>query len=407
MCTPRSAAVVFGALVGVALGLVVPVASARATPSAEALIDPGAGWTLVDEQPGAQESLIRTYQSDAAFLLLTAIPVTTPPGVRSTFEFFTSMEGFEAVPEGSLDLAAWAVEPGTQLDNGVSAELTFAARDFIFIFAAQTDGSVDPVALLRDLAQRQVSAAGGPAAAEIATPERSADESQLVAMLPAAPPDGYDLSMGSTATGSDELTAEDDVNIEVAQFLNDNSVTATRVWASTELAGAVSITRFPYDIFAAAAVHEATHGEGAVVISDDALPDAPDVVTFRDGSEGGDQIGSAFRRGDLFVLVLTQRTADVPDETALALATDLSRLTIDALPAGGTTPYEFPSAPSKVLVVALTAAIVAAAACGSALIARLRARRVRRKWEGGELPSPEVGDSLRWGTAIALDDEAQ
>ena len=191
VCTPRSAAVVFGALVGVALGLVVPVASARATPSAEALIDPGAGWTLVDEQPGAQESLIRTYQSDAAFLLLTAIPVTTPPGVRSTFEFFTSMEGFEAVPEGSLDLAAWAVEPGTQLDNGVSAELTFAARDYIFIFAAQTDGSVDPVALLRGLAQRQVSAAGGPAAAEIATPERSADESQLVAMLPAAPPDGY------------------------------------------------------------------------------------------------------------------------------------------------------------------------------------------------------------------------
>ena len=108
----------------------------------------------------------------------------------------------------------------------------------------------------------------------------------------------------------------------------------------------------------------------------------------------------------MFVIVLTQYTGDVPEETAAALAADLTRLTANQLPAGRTAPYEFPSAPSKLLGLAFTAAIVTAAACGSALIARLRARQVRRQWVGGELPPPEVVDRAHAGSAIALDDDA-
>ena len=145
--------------------------------------------------------------------------------------------------------------PGSRLDNGSSAELTFAACDYLFIFAAETGGAVDPLPLLRELAQRQVAAVGGPAADETETVERTEAKSELVVMLPAQPPDGYGLSLGATVTGADELTVADDVNIQVADFLNAHSATAARLWAGTQLAGAVSITRFPYEIFAAAGVH--------------------------------------------------------------------------------------------------------------------------------------------------------
>jgi hypothetical protein len=403
---PRSAAVVFGTLIGATLGFTLSAAGALATPTADVMIDPGPGWTLVAEQPGDLDSLVRTYQGDAGILALTAIPVTTPPGVRTMFDFLSDMHGPNGVPEDSLDLAEWTVAAGSQLDNGSSAELTFAARDYLFIFAAETGGAVDPLPLLRELAQRQVAAVGGPAAAETETAEHTEAESELVAMLPTEPPDGYGLSIGATITGSDELTAADDVDLRVAEFLNDHSTTAARLWASTTLAAAVSITRYPYEIFAAASVHEATRGDDREVISEDALPDVPDVVAYRGVGDSAGQIGTSFRRGDVFVIVLTQYTGDVSEETAGALAADLTRLTAEGLPAGGTTPYEFPSAPSKLLGLAFTAAIVTAAACGSALIARLRARTVRRQWVGGELPPPETGDPAHAGTAIALDEDA-
>ncbi len=55
----------------------------------------------------------------------------------------------------------------------------------------------------------------------------------------------------------------------------------------------------------------------------------------------------------------------------------------------------------------LSAAIVTAAAAGSAAVARLRARRVRRRWTGGALPAPVVVDNSGCGTAIALDADAE
>ena len=210
-----------------------------------------------------------------------------------------------------------------------------------------------------------------------------------------------------TAAGDDELSAEDDVDVGVVDFLNANSVTATRVWSTDDgqLLGAVSITRFPYDIFAAASVHEITGGDREL-ISKDALNDVDDVVAYRGVGAASNQVGTAFRRGDVFVIVLTQYSGDVPEETAAALAADLTRATAKGLPAGRTAPYEFPSTPSKLLGLVLTAALVTAAACGSALIARLRARRVRRQWAGGELPPPEVRDAAHTGAAIALDHDA-
>ncbi len=97
----------------------------------------------------------------------------------------------------------------------------------------------------------------------------------------------------------------------------------------------------------------------------------------------------------------------VPAERAAALAADLTRLTASGLPSGGTGAYKFPSTRSKLFGLALSAALVTAAAGGSMAIARLRARRVRRSWEGGALPPPvPVTASASMGTAISLDHDA-
>jgi hypothetical protein len=88
--TPRQAAVVFGTLIGAVLTLIVPGASVAAS-TADVLIDPGPGWTLVSEQPGNNDSLVRGYKGAAGGLVLIAFPVTTPPGIRSTFDLLVSM----------------------------------------------------------------------------------------------------------------------------------------------------------------------------------------------------------------------------------------------------------------------------------------------------------------------------
>ena len=107
------------------------------------------------------------------------------------------------------------------------------------------------------------------------------------------------------------------------------------------------------------------------------------------------------------MLVLTNHAESVPAERAAALAADMTRLTAGNLPAGDTEPYHFPDTFSKFTGLGLTAVIVTAAAGGSAAVARLRARRVRRRWAGGTLPAPVAVDGPAHGTAIALDPDAK
>jgi hypothetical protein len=170
----------------------------------------------------------------------------------------------------------------------------------------------------------------------------------------------------------------------------------------------VSITKYPYDIFAAAAVGEAAHPAAADVVSTDALDDVPNVVAYTGRGAASDQIGTAFRRGDVFVIVLVRHLDDVPVERAAALAADLTRLTASGLPSGGTGPYQFPGTPSKLLGLALSALLVSAAAGGSTGVARFRARRVSKRWSGSPLPPPDPGmQGARTGEATPLDLDAR
>ena len=83
----------------------------------------------------------------------------------------------------------------------------------------------------------------------------------MVALLPAQPPAVYGLTSSATVAGPDELKGSEGVDAAVVDFLNKNAPTAARVWSNDtgDLLGAVSITKYPYDIFAAAALGEAAH----------------------------------------------------------------------------------------------------------------------------------------------------
>ena len=412
MRAARSAAIVCGVILLLSVsGSSAGVLAAPAV-SDVLLSDVGPGFTLVSEKSGTLDSLTRSFESAHEHLDLQAIPVTDPPGVRQVFQIFSSSNAsFAVVPEPTLALAAWFVPAGLKLGDGF-ASLIFAAHDFVFIFTLGIDtaSDVDPVSFVRGLADRQLAVDGGLAPVDEPTGgERTAVDDAVVALLPTQPPVEYGMTSSATVIGSDELKGTDDVQIEVADFLNKHARTATRVWGNDtgDLVAAVSVTKFPYDIFAAAGLDAASHRPASNVVSTDALDDVPNVVSSTGRAEASDQVGTAFRRGDVFVLVLVTHGDGVPVERAEALAAELTRLTASNLPAGGTGPYEFPGTPSKLLGLALSAALVTGAAGGSTAVARLRARRVSKRWSGSPLPAPEpVVQGARKGTAIPLDLDA-
>ena len=391
--------------------------SAAATPATPAIGDVllsavGPDFTLVGEKSGLLESLTRTFESNHAHLVLDGFPVTNPPGVRQMFQVFSGDNtNFDVIDEPSLELAAWFVPTGFELGNGF-ASLIFAARDHLFIFTLTTDpaSAIEPVSFVLGLAGQQITAAGGPPPPVENGGELTEADKQVVALLPAAAPTGYGLTTSATVTGSDELQATGGVQREVVDFLNEHSTTSARVWSDDtgQLLGAVSVTRYPYDIFAAAALGETARSTSADVVSTDALGDVPNVVSYTGRGQAADQVGAAFRRGDMFVLVLVTHSGTVPVEQATALAADLTRVTASGLRSGDSDAYEFPDTPSKLIGLGLSAAVVTAIAGGSTAVARLRARRVRRQWMGGDLPSavPAV-DGVDERLAIALDRDAR
>jgi hypothetical protein len=404
----------FVVLIGVTWGVVGLSASASASPDAGdvLLLDVGPGFTLVNETTSTlgAESLARRFEHENAILDLTVVPVTTPPGVRSVFGIFSAQgAGLELVPEPALELAGWLVTTGSQVGANGDATFVFASRDHVFVFAMFTDetAGIDAPAFVRQLAERQIEVAGGPPAPVDTSRDRSGDD-ELVALLQVDPPPEYGLTTAATVVGSDELP-DAELQSTVVDFLNKNSATAMRLWSDTagELGAAVSVTRYPYDIFAAAALGTVIDSDDKVIRSTDALRDLPDVVFYTEPGTNVDQIGTAFRRGDFFVQVLTDRAESVPAERAAALAADMTRLVAAGLPSGDTAPYHFPGNRSKLVGLGLSAAIVTAAAGGSAAVARLRARRVRRRWTGGALPAPVAIDGSSSGAAIALDADAK
>lgn len=368
------------------------------------LTDLGDGFELVEETNPASEAITRTFNGPAGWAFLAATEVGGPEGIGTAFAAFTSVQGQEFPPEPALDLAAWMVDPGEQPGADGITTLHFAGRNHLFMFAlALTDASpTEATEATIALAREQVERDGGPPL-EFVPVKHTADDTELLPYLLERPPDGFGLDgVALTLAGPDDVSNIAEGGSDVAGFLNDRAKTVVRAWGSDQLGVGLGITQYPYDIFAGVGLTNAGDHE-RVAVDPAALAALPDAVVFREPEDS--TVGVAFRRGDILVTVLaTYVTADA-EATATELAIATANEVAARLPAGGTSPYEFPPPLSKLAGLAFTAGLVVVAVAGSRIVARLRARRIRKRWKtdtsSAALPAPAPD-----GTAVPLDADA-
>ena len=368
------------------------------------LDDVGAGFVLTDESSENGGALTRTFEGPSGTVQITGFSVTTPPGVAQLFEATPVIDGFEFVDEPSLELARWMVTDGTSPGDGGVSLLNVASRDHIFTIALfLADGATgDGPAFVLDLARRQVEAAGAPEVGAEPVP-RAVDDDDLLQFLPAQPPPGFGLGSESlTISGAEEFDAAGLSDPEVVEFIVDRSKNVARVWIGEQLTLGIGISQYPYDIFAASGLTAFDDMQQLAVDPTTATLPA-NAVFFRD--DDTPQVTMVFRRGDILVTVLAGFTDPALEPTAGALALDAANLVASRLPPGGTSPYVFPDLPSRFAGLALTGGVVLAAVAGARLVARVRARRIRRRWRADPSsdawppPSPA-------GTVVRLDDDA-
>jgi hypothetical protein len=185
-----------------------------------------------------------------------------------------------------------------------------------------------------------------------------------------------------TVSGVDEIPDAVGIDPEVVSFLNNRSRTAARAWANpqTGLTAAVSVTEYPYDVFAAAAlaaIIDDPETEAAVLRGTE---DVADVHTFLGTGDKAGQVGAALRRGRFSAIVLAQAGEGGLQEAAGAVV-DLTRQLEGRLPAEASGPYRFPSPPSAFAGLAVTSVAVTAAGLASVGVGRARAWTLRRSDE--------------------------
>jgi hypothetical protein len=365
----------------------------------------GPGWGLVGDQQADLAMVVRTFANgQGEQVIINALPVTDPPGVRQLFQVFSSrVGGLTAIDEPSLELGSWLVADGDQPGVGPLTMLAFASRDGVFLASHLSGGGgppTDVVTLLRGVADRQIAAAGGPPQPELTTRDTSGDD-ELIALLPDEGPPGTGLVAATTVVAADELDGAEGSQSEVAAFLSSKSSTAVRLYNADDMIVGLSLTKYPYEIFAAADLGVSRRDDDVTIIAEGAAAGAPDaaLLVAADG-----QVSTVARQGEYAARVLVDPGPGMSQQDAATVAAEMMAITMAGLPPGSTSEYTFPGTPSKLGGLALSAGIVTAAAAGSLIVSRLRARRVRRRWER-ESPVELAFDPPE--TAIALDADAR
>ena len=331
----------------------------------------GSGFELTDESVDPSGAFTRTFSGPSGTVQIVGFSVSTPPGTRQLFEASPEVEAFDFIDEPSFDLARWVVPAGEEVgDSGFSA-LAFAGRDHFFNIVLLLDESatIDGPAFVLELAGRQLDAAGLPPPA-VETEDSDARHEELSSLMPDAPPTGYELDQGSiTLPGVSELEEGEIGDIELGDSDQAGQGSLGGVGAQRPRRRrrdhSVSV-----DIFAASGL--ATLGGLERIVVPAGLPALPpSAVVFR--TSDPDQVGVGFRRGDILVVVLSTFVTPTPESTATSFAVDMAALVAPRLSDGGTTPYVFPTPPSRLVGLGLTAGFVVFAVAGATGIARLRA----------------------------------
>jgi hypothetical protein len=394
-----AAAVVVATLVG--------PAGAADDPAAVLLDDAGPGFQRVGDAAGAPGTLTRSFRHPHGQLQLSIVPISPDIDVRTMFSVFADTDfGLQRVDVKGLALARWFITPGSRPDNADRALVVFASRHAIFTGVLVTDGSGElrAVKTLLAISERQVERAGGPPAAPL-RPAGGQEAAELTKLLPTQPAPRFGPTQSATISGTDELPPGVGIDPKVIAFLNDRAHTAVRVWSTDSgVAAAVGITKYPYGIFAAAALHAAGELPNLRVVTLPGLGDIAHVITFVGTGPKAGQVGASFRRGPYSVTVLGQTKDSAGAAAAAGLVIDLTRQTAGRLPAGASSPYHFPSPPSTLAALALTGLFVTTAGASSIGVGRARAWSLRRAKHPPAYAAPVVAPS---SAVVALDEDAR
>ncbi len=371
----------------------------------DVMLDEIDGWDLTDESTDQAGAFTRQFTGADGVLVIEGFAAANPPGAHDLFEATAEIDGLEFIDHPTIASARWIVPSGTAPgENGFTA-LNFATRDHIFtIILSTADPSSDGPALVESLAVEQTERAGGGTIDNGAIKATATEvEARLGAMIPDRPPDGYGLDTASLRLpGFSRIENDATTDAGVVSFLNDRAEGFTAAWAGPNLSDGVGIYQYPYAIFAASDLAQYRKFPPATIPSGAPRPPR-DAVVFQREENG--LVGVAFRRGDVLVLVLTGYVPPANASAAASLAIEEANLVEQRVPAGATTPYTFPTPPSRLTGLALTAGFVIAAVGGATFIARLRARRVRRSWASDG--TPDAWPTARPGAELVqLDDDA-
>jgi len=334
--------------------------------------DPGPGWTeVVDEGAGDGPVTTRAFQHASGRLDLTALP--PPPASMDVASFIRrSVLVPSGVQEITVPIADAVAFGGSGADQQLHL-LAFPDRAGLFVFqlTSAVDAPWDPIDLLVGLARRQIEQDGA------ATPSTASPVPEsLLPYLAADPPPGHPGLVPVDLIGGPETVGEEiGGRADVVEYLNEHTVSAVRLWRdpTSDVAYGVSVTEFPFPQFAEVAA-SAYLGNGYRRTTDAVLAGEPDVVSFRGTGARDDLAGVAFRRGDLFVVVLGRGSdASTVDELVAAAA----RQHLAIAPDGATEQSSLPS-PSESLLRSST--LVGGAGLGLLGIRRARvARQVARR----------------------------
>lgn len=363
------------------------------------------GFVRGDDNPGGLGSVIRNFTSPHASIILLAVPLATGFGLQQTFDLVTRSAGGDRLPAPEFGLATWIVGAGETEVIGPSANLTFAGPDWIFDVLVLSDdpASVDPEPIARTVATAQLARGGGPVAPAAA--QSGVDDPALAPLIALLPGDVGSLHVLTTADAREPVGNQDQLTNAVAGFLDEHTTGVLRVWDQAEPTGAtsvaVSLTQYPYTVFAAASVGEARRSADTRLVP---APDGgaiPDAVWFAGTGPRTGQMGVAFRRGTRLVLVLGLAEPGVPEADLTGSVEAIGSAVSNALGPGSSSIYRFPGRRSTLQSIGLSTLLVTGSATSVIGVGRLRARRSRRRRSGATSLPPPSG-----GIVIPLDADA-
>jgi hypothetical protein len=370
--------------------------------------DLGSGWALTLDESDGEGGVTRVWDGPLGSLMISAQPLVAGTDPAVVIEFLVGAQpGTEAIDEPSLEHAAWIVPTGTIAGDDGTATLMMVTADYVFWFwlwgssSESVAGLVEVASGHADLAaQRAIDAEPD----SVPDTSRRVDDATLLALLPDVPPEGFGLfpvwaPIGDAVSSPQAGTASD-----VLQFLDESSKQVGRVWLGERMALAVSITEYPYEIFASSAlVNPYIDARLPLLLEQGVLP--PDAVAFEEPESL--HVMAMFRSDRRLVFVSVTYLQPVARAEAIDLAVAASASVDALLPPGDTAAHDFPGQPVRIVGLILASAAVTAMIAGSRGIAAWRARRVRQTWAALEPPVPLPPPGSLPNVVVDLDPDAR